>query len=393
MLQVLGAAIAAVFLAGVVKLWWITRLLKKQEVLDEEKKARVEEMRRTGIPHKRANDIPFGIRAIQSGVEVVGIWISRPDSPSHPAPPKAADPSITIINLNSEKGTESSDELKILPVPTTTNNTKTPPPPTPQPADDNTTQLAPSPPRSTPRQHGGGTNMLSEDTLRKLECQSRQQQQQQQQPYVRMSAPVPPPSHSHHHHPRGPHHHLSQRSSESSASASGESMDSQPRSFRTASGRSYTDSSRTSSKLYMATRNARGGEGGTRAAYYSGLPLGGWQLEENYSSSNRGDPFGTPPHGRFSHQGEVVGREVVTPEPTFGPGDVARVARRVNGGFEVLPGGTFAALRRLEEGGPRGSTTEGSEGVEGGGGGRGQKKLRKKSIGSIQENGTGQVVG
>lgn len=356
-------------------------------------------MRRTGIPPKRANDIPFGIRAIQSGVEVVGIWISRPDSPSHPATSKAADPSITIINLDSEKGTESSDELKILPVTTATNNTKTPPPPTPQPVDDGTTQLAPTPPRSTPRQQGGGTNMLSEDTLRKLEGQSHQQQQQQ--PYVRMSAPVPPPSHSHHHHHqhhRHPHHHLSQRSSESSASASGESMDSQPRSFRTASGRSYTDSSRTSSKLYMATtRNARGGggEGGTRAAYYSGLPLGGWQLEENYSSSNRGDPFGTPPHGRFSHQGEVVGREVVTPEPTFGPGD-ARVARRVNGGFEVLPGGTFAALRRLEEGGAaRGSTTEGSEGVEGGGGGggRGQKKLRKKSIGSIQENGTGQVVG
>lgn len=395
MLQVLGAAIAAVFLAGVVKLWWITRLLKKQEVLDEEKKARVEEMRRTGIPPKRANDIPFGIRAIQSGVEVVGIWISRPDSPSHPAPSKAADPSITIINLDSEKGTESSDELKILPVTTTNNNTKNPPTPNPQPANDGTTQLAPTPPRSTPRQHGGGTNMLSEDTLRKLEGQSRQQQQQ---PYVRMSAPVPPPSHSHHHHhhhPRGPHHHLSQRSSESSASASGESMDSQPRSFRTASGRSYTDSSRTSSKLYMATtRNARGGgEGGTRAAYYSGLPLGGWQLEENYSSSNRGDPFGTPPHGRFSHQGEVMGREVVTPEPTFGPGDavhVARVARRVNEGFEVLPGGTFAALRRLEEGGARGSATEGSEGVEGG---RGQKKSRKKSIGSIQENGTGQVVG
>ena len=62
----------AVFLAGLVKLWWITRLLKKQEVLDEEKKARVEEMRRTGLPPKRANDIPFGIRAIQSGVEVPG---------------------------------------------------------------------------------------------------------------------------------------------------------------------------------------------------------------------------------------------------------------------------------------------------------------------------------
>ncbi|KAK1826143.1 hypothetical protein QBC39DRAFT_376778 [Podospora conica] len=389
---VLGAAITAVFLAGVVKLWWITRLLKKQEVIDEEKKARVEDMRRSGIPPKRANDIPFGIRAIQSGVEVVGIWISRPDSPNHATPPKGA-ASVTIINLDSEKGTESSaDDIKNVPASNTATTMTPATHGTPQPAD---TQLAQSPPRSAPRQQqgGGDTNMmLSEDTLRKLEGQSHHQQQQ---PYVRMSAPVPPSSTNNHHHQHPRHHHLSQRSSESSASASGESMDSQSRSY---SGRSYTDSSRTSSKLYMAgSRNFRGGGGGDRATY-NGLPqLVGWQLEENYntnsmnSSSSRGDPFGTRSNSgsRFSHQGEVV-----TPEPTFGPGEVARVARRVNAGFEVLPAGTFAALRRLEDGGVPGGSVDGGEGEEG----RGQRKLRKKSVGpgTIQENGgagTGQVVG
>jgi len=75
-------SIMAVFLAGLVKLWWNNRLMKKQTILDEEKRARVEEMRRTGLPLKRTNEIPFGVRALQRGVEVDGIWISRPVSPN-----------------------------------------------------------------------------------------------------------------------------------------------------------------------------------------------------------------------------------------------------------------------------------------------------------------------
>ena len=359
----------AVFLAGLVKLWWITRLLKKQEVLDEEKKARVEEMRRTGLPPKRANDIPFGIRAIQSGVEVPGIWISRPESPQQATPPKAA-PSVTIINLESEKGTESSDELKTLPV----TSTKTPPPTTfPKPVDadstDDGSQSTGPPVLPQIPSRGQGTDMLSEDTLRKLEGQSHQQKPYE--PYVRMSAPPNP-------------RHLSQRSTESS---SAESMDSQPRSSRTASGRSYTDSSR-SSKLYMA-RNYREGR-----ATYSGIPQLGWQLEESR------DPFGTPARSHsgfsaFSHgeANSLQGREMTTPEPTFGPGDVhvARVARKINNGFEVLPAGTFAALNKLEGGGnATSSNTDGSEGMERDlHAGRGHKKLRKKSFGPIQENGSG----
>ncbi|KAK4131913.1 hypothetical protein BT67DRAFT_436019 [Trichocladium antarcticum] len=92
---VLATAIVAVFCAGLARLWWNNRLMGKQEVLDAEKRARVEEMRKTGLPIKRANGVPFGVRAIQSGVEVAGIWISRPASPNGTAA-TATPPSSSI---------------------------------------------------------------------------------------------------------------------------------------------------------------------------------------------------------------------------------------------------------------------------------------------------------
>ncbi|KAI5865035.1 hypothetical protein GGS23DRAFT_405536 [Durotheca rogersii] len=78
---VLAAAIVVVFLAGLVKLWWLSRYLKKHTVLDEEKRIRHMEMRKSGLPVGKRADIPFGVRAIQSGIEVDGIWISRPSTP------------------------------------------------------------------------------------------------------------------------------------------------------------------------------------------------------------------------------------------------------------------------------------------------------------------------
>ncbi|KAH7031192.1 uncharacterized protein B0I36DRAFT_362922 [Microdochium trichocladiopsis] len=78
----LGSAIFLVFLAGLVKLFFKNRLVRKHTVLDEEKRARQSEMQSTGLPLPRKFDIPFGVRAIQSGVEVDGIWISRPNTPA-----------------------------------------------------------------------------------------------------------------------------------------------------------------------------------------------------------------------------------------------------------------------------------------------------------------------
>jgi hypothetical protein len=71
-----------VFCAGLTKLYWTNRLLRQQEVIDAEKQARLTQMRKTGLRGpKRVGDIPFGVRAIQSGIEVDGIWISRSTSP------------------------------------------------------------------------------------------------------------------------------------------------------------------------------------------------------------------------------------------------------------------------------------------------------------------------
>ena len=78
----LACAIVVVFCAGLIKLWHTNRLLRKHIVLDEEKLARQREMRKSGLPVGRKADIPFGVRAIQTGIEVDGIWISRPGTPT-----------------------------------------------------------------------------------------------------------------------------------------------------------------------------------------------------------------------------------------------------------------------------------------------------------------------
>lgn len=87
---VLGCLIALVFVAGLIKLWFKNRLLKKHTVLDEEKRARQQEMRNSGLPVGRKVDIPFGVRAIQSGIQVDGIWISRPGTPIESETPVVA---------------------------------------------------------------------------------------------------------------------------------------------------------------------------------------------------------------------------------------------------------------------------------------------------------------
>lgn len=69
------------FFIGWIKLWWAQRILAKHALLDEEKRTRQMELRKSGLPAGRRVDIPFGVRAIQSGVEVEGIWISRPVTP------------------------------------------------------------------------------------------------------------------------------------------------------------------------------------------------------------------------------------------------------------------------------------------------------------------------
>lgn len=78
---VLACAIVLVFVVGVVKLWWSNRRIRKYEIIEEERRRRLQEMRHCGIDSTNPNDIPFGVRALESGVEVEGIWISRTNTP------------------------------------------------------------------------------------------------------------------------------------------------------------------------------------------------------------------------------------------------------------------------------------------------------------------------
>ncbi len=81
--QVLAIAILMVFGLGLGKLWWVSRRNKKQVAVDEEKRLRIQEMRKSGqlVETKKINDIPFGIRALESGVEIDGIWVSKSNIP------------------------------------------------------------------------------------------------------------------------------------------------------------------------------------------------------------------------------------------------------------------------------------------------------------------------
>lgn len=83
---VLAMGIVTVFLVGLAKLWWTNRHMRKIEELDAEKQARAAQMRKSGLSSSAKAgggngaggcEIPFGIKAIESGAEVEGIWVAR----------------------------------------------------------------------------------------------------------------------------------------------------------------------------------------------------------------------------------------------------------------------------------------------------------------------------
>jgi len=68
------------------KLWYDTNKLKKYSKVDKGKRAATPEMLEaqpvTAVSVETKDDVPFGIRAIQSGIEVDGVWISRTNTPA-----------------------------------------------------------------------------------------------------------------------------------------------------------------------------------------------------------------------------------------------------------------------------------------------------------------------
>ncbi|KAK2004121.1 hypothetical protein LX36DRAFT_665994 [Colletotrichum falcatum] len=98
---ILACAIGVVFIIGFIKLWWMNRYIARQEIIDAEKRAHAAELASTGlpIPPRKKSEIPFGVRAIQSGVEVDGIWISRPNTPSAESPPNSARLKVKYVSM------------------------------------------------------------------------------------------------------------------------------------------------------------------------------------------------------------------------------------------------------------------------------------------------------
>ena len=349
----LAMCIVVVFCIGLGKLWWTNRLMRKREGLVREKHARLTEMRKAGLPPKRGSTIPFGVRAIQHGIEVDGIWISRPATPNPESPNKRAS-MTTLVALDSDsskKGKHLSVDSRAV----SENTLEARPRRKQSPsdtlaahrlaADSDSVERNPSPaprasPRASPRVSPRSaqfaapkpkrprlSNALSEDTLWRLEGQGLG---------GRYAADTYIPTSSSGKYARGP----SQRSSV--VSSGGESVESQSRSGmsgRSSSGRSYT--SARSSRPHHSSRNIYE----PRVGYYpvSHISSEREHREPGEIPRNR-TPISPIPQSE-THSPPLQGHDLPLPGPTFGPGDqhMNRSARRVNQGFEVLPAGTFGS--------------------------------------------------
>jgi hypothetical protein len=359
---VLAMAIVCVFCAGLGKLWWNNRLMKKKEVLDDEKRARVEEIRKTGLPMKRANTVPFGVRAIQSGIEVDGIWISRPASLNELGEKLASSTTLAGRDSDSQsKGRGYYEDERPTRITATNLGTKQ----SPSSASifqklTDTESLGSSTPsaalpisqfaynKTNTRHASRSTGTLNEDTLRRLEGQSPPPPRNQQyyDTYIPTTSTTPAaatpaaattttttttiPAAS----PRRPSpHRPGDRSS--AASSSADSVDSQPRSFKSASdGRSYTSSH--SSRLYMAAAAA----GRHPQQQQQQHPQQYHQQQQQHHHQQQQQQQQQQYYRQ--HQQQQQQHAPAPPDPTFGPGDLHfRNNRGVWGwggeGFEVLP--------------------------------------------------------
>ncbi len=340
-------SILIVFCLGLTKLWWTNRAVRKQEIIDEEKRTRLTEMRKTGLPTKRSNDIPFGIRAIQSGIEVDGIWISRPTTPSRSSSKSKMGLSTTTIieideNGHMEKNHPSEDSRSIsgttLGRPaaqrghsglSVMENSYS------DAVDAQSTLSMPLPQISEDSALASDhrkTGRLNEEALRRLEGQTatRPPLLTTYIPTSRLASPTSSISRNHY------------RPGKRDSASSSESISS--------NGSSRNPSS-SSSQGSFSTRAFALADG--RLGYYT-IPQGSPEKEGRAHE---------PPHSpiRFStatsstyltntsaeSQVPLVAspQNLTMPQRTFGPGDTYanRATRKVNAGFEILPAGTFGS--------------------------------------------------
>ncbi|KAE9376841.1 hypothetical protein N431DRAFT_501624 [Stipitochalara longipes BDJ] len=389
---ILGLAILGVFCVGYLKLLWMNRIVKKQEVVDEEKRTKIRELRNSGqiVESRRSHDIPFGVRAIQSGITVDGIWISQSSTPI-PSELKlghlrnGSSDMVTPQDLNTDA--EVADET------------------------------APKGVRLSPRQ---GKQQSSNDALGELSMDplerpgtsgTRLSYKPQRSSHLRVGShgeydattldqlegkPSSPPKKIYTHRPRGSRGNLLEVDSSSAADnerSSGTSDDSDatlshhPKSrsrqsllpqYATQGGPSPSVSYNPSSKQIRASVPLQN----SRTEYFS-IPLGS-------PNSETSDPFATPLESPSEApranklQTSVTALGISSPgechaEPShqarssspFVPGElhVNKTVRKVNSGFEVLPAGTFGTPAELKGGDPSQDEESGD---------RRQSKLQKK---------------
>ncbi|KAJ2897879.1 hypothetical protein MKZ38_004338 [Zalerion maritima] len=110
----LAVLICMVVIVGIFRLHYLNWKSQRIMLEDEEKNSRLSEVRRTGLRVRRDNDIPFGVRAIESGIEVDGIWISRPTTPATPTEKRFASLTtlVTDDTQNKRKDVETPDPME-----------------------------------------------------------------------------------------------------------------------------------------------------------------------------------------------------------------------------------------------------------------------------------------
>jgi len=80
---------------GCMKLLYTRYRLRRYTAIANQKQAQLLEQRQGGeVVQRRVNDIPFGIRAIESGIQVDGVWISGSNTPIPSTPISLAASSV-----------------------------------------------------------------------------------------------------------------------------------------------------------------------------------------------------------------------------------------------------------------------------------------------------------
>jgi len=350
--QVLGVCIVLVFCVGLFKLWWTNRSVRKQELIDEEKKAHLTEMRKTGLSPKspKKSEVPFGVRALQRGIEVDGIWVSRPGTPSRNSS-RSKLHSLTILEID-EKG---ETRTKYVSEPRSTRPHRTPSgAATKEGAGGSETaetrsMLSMHLPQisedSTLPEKQRVKGRLNEEALRRLEGQTAKGAMMNT--YIPSSG-LPSP----HSTVSRSHYKPSKRSSVSSTESISESSG------------SHHPSSSSSQRSFTGPGGAEGKPArGNPAHAYTGSGRSPPRSPKR-SSTATSSTFQT---GSSSDSHSPLLANLTMPPPTFGAGGphANRHARRVNPGFEVLPAGTFGPPHDLSRSPSGGSHADEGESLDG----------------------------